>query len=100
MALLKKAGIWGLRFQIKHKHVVSTQHFLLSTFLLGVWILGVRQECLQDEHLRKTPGATSHMLPWGMPFHMHCCHLTLQVLSVSCVTPQRETTLKLTASFH
>lgn len=70
MALLKKAGVWGLRFQIKHKHVVSTEHFLLSTFLLGVWILRVRQECLQDEHLRKTPGATSHTLPWGRTFHM------------------------------
>lgn len=76
MALLKKAGVWGLRFQIEHKHVVSTEHLLLSTFPLGGWMLGVRQECLQDEHLRKTPGAASHTLPWWMTFHMHCCHLS------------------------
>ena len=95
MAVLKKAGVWGLRFQIKHKHVVSTEHLLLSTFPLGGWMLGVRQECLQDEHLRKTPGAASHTLPWWMTFHMHCCHLSP---GVSCLTPQRETSPKLTAS--
>ena len=98
MALLKKAGIWGLRFQIEHKRGFY-RTLSASTFLLGVWILGVRQECLQDEHIRKTQVLHSRA-SWWITFHMHCRHLPPQVLSMSCVTPQRETALKLTASFH
>lgn len=99
MALLKKAGVWGLRFQIKHKRGFYRR---LSAFYfppgsLDSWC---QARVPTGRAPKKDPGCHISRASLVDHIHMHCCRLSPQVLSASCVTPQRETALKLTASFH